>query len=317
MIEGTLMRLWIHKSEGRVRRYVSTIIILTVFISTPAMAVSITLLSGQVTELTPDQLELLKQQPDIHFTLQHPQGAMASITFIELPDALGGGFIVGSQEQLLAGLIAVGALSQEAVKSIRPTLARGGMFADVYFGASMPQDEDLHMRSSAFGGIAESTDADVNYEASFTSGARVGYWFKSRLWLGFAMDVSYFKMDSEKKDITLYPISTLLMLRLPKRRFQPYVGIGPALFVSKMKFTVDLSELSSGGTGTFDDTSFDVGLDTRAGLAVAWYKNTAIFAEYRFTHHSAEYNDTLAGVKVDVETDSNTHHLMVGISYRF
>lgn len=311
------MRLCIHKSERRARRSVSIITILIVFISTPAMAVPITLPSDQVMELTPDQLELLKQQPDIHFTLQLPKEATAGTTFIELPDALGGGFIVGSQKQLVAGLIAAGALSQEEAKRIRPTLARGGMFADVYFGASMPQDEDLHMRSSAFGVVAESTDADVNYDASFTSGARVGYWSKSRLWLGFAMDVSYFKMDSDKKDITLYPISTLLMLRLPKRRFQPYVGIGPALFVSKMKFTVDLSELSSGGTGTFDDTSFDVGLDTRAGLAVAWYRNTGIFAEYRFTHHSAEYNDTLAGVKVDIETDSNTHHLMVGISYRF
>ena len=311
------MKLGMHKSGGRARRSVSMIIILIVFISTPAMAVSITLPSGQVMELTPDQPELLKQQPDIHFTLQLPEGAMAGSTFIELPDALGGGFIVGSQRQLVAGLIAIGALSQEEAKSIRATLARGGMFADIYFGASMPQDEDLHMRSSAFGVVAGSTDANVNYDASFTSGARVGYWFKSRLWLGFAMDVSYFEMDSDKKDITLYPISTLLMLRLPKRRFQPYVGIGPALFVSKMKFTVDLSELSSGGTGTFNDTSFDVGLDARAGLAVAWYGNTGIFAEYRFTHHSAEFDDTLAGVKVDVETDSNTHHLMVGISYRF
>jgi len=86
-----------HKSEGRARRYVSTIIILTVFISTPAMAVPITLPSGQVMELTPDHLELLKQRPDTHFTLQLPEGAMSISTFIELPDALGGGFIVGSQ----------------------------------------------------------------------------------------------------------------------------------------------------------------------------------------------------------------------------
>jgi opacity protein-like surface antigen len=311
------MRLCMHKSEGRARRSVAMIILLIVFISAPAMAVPITLPSGQVMDLTPDQLELLKQQPDIHFTLQLPEEAMVGSTFIELPDALGGGFIVGNQKQLVAGLIAAGALSQEEAKSIRATLARGGMFADIYFGASMPQDEDLHMRSSGFGVVAESTDADVSYDASFTSGIRVGYWSKKRLWLGLAMDVSYFKMDSDKKDITLYPISTLLMLRLPKRRFQPYVGIGPALFVSKMKFTVDLSELSSGGTGTFNDTSFDVGLDARAGLAVAWYGNTGIFAEYRFTHHSAEFDDTLAGVKVDVETDSNTHHFMVGISYRF
>jgi len=281
------MGLCMRKSEGRANRSVSMIIILMVLISTPAMAVPIVLPSGQTEELTPDQLELLKQQPDIHFTLQLPQGAMA------------------------------GALSQEKAKRIRTTLSRGGMFADIWFGASIPQDEVLHMRSSAFGVVAGSTDADVNYDASFTSGARVGYWFKSRLWLGFAMDVSYFKMDSEKKDITLYPISTLLMLRLPKRRFQPYVGIGPSLFVSKMKFTVDLSELSSGGTGIFRNTSLDVGLDARAGLAVAWYKNTGIFAEYRFTQHSAEFDDYLAGVTVDVETDSNTHHFMVGISYRF
>ncbi len=311
------MRLGIHKSDGRVGHFVSAIFILTVFISTPAMAVSITLPSGQVMEVTPDQLELLKQQPDIHFTLQLAQETMADSTFLKLPDAIGGGFITGSQDQLLAGLTAVGALSQKEVKSVRRTLARSGMFADIYFGASMPQDEDLHMRSSAFGVVAGSTDAAVSYDTSIISGARVGYWSKSRLWLGFAMDISYFRMDSDKKDITLYPISTLMMLRLPKGRFQPYVGVGPALFVGKMKFDVDLSQLNSGGIRTFDDTSFNVGLDTRAGLAVAWYGNIAIFAEYRFTHHSAEYDDTLAGVEVDVETDSNTHHFMVGISYRF
>jgi len=311
------MKLGMHKSEGRGKHSVAMIIILIVFMSAPAMAVPITLPSGQVMELTPDQLELLKQQPDIHFTLQLPEEATAGSTFIELPEALGGGFIVGSQKQLVAGLIAAGALSQEKAKGIRPTLARGGLFVDLYFGASMPQDEDLHMRSSAFGVIAESTDANVNYDASFTTGARVGYWSKKRLWLGLAMDVSYYKMDSDKKDITLYPISTLLMLRLPKRRFQPYVGIGPAIFVSKMKFSVDLSQLSSGGTETFNDTTFDLGLDTRAGLAVAVYGNTAIFAEYRFTHHSIEFDDYLAGVKVDVATDPNTHHFMAGISYRF
>ncbi len=310
------MRLCMHKSEGRVRRSVLMIIILIVFMSSSAMAVPITPPSGQVMELTPDQLELLKQQPDTHFTMQLPEGEMAGATYIELPDAQGGGFIDGSREQLTAGLIATGAPSQEEAKSIWPALARGGMFACIYFGASMPQDEDLHMRSSAFGVIAESVDADVNYDASLTSGARVGYWSKSRLWLGFATDVSYFKMDSDKKDISIYPISTLLMFRLQKRRFQPYVGIGPALFISKMNFTIDLSEFSAGGTGTFNNTSFDVGLDTRVGLEVARHGNSGLFAEYRFTRHRAEYEDTLAGVNVNIKTDSNTHHLLVGIFYR-
>ncbi len=111
------MRSGIHKSEERARCYVSTIIILTVFISTPAMAVPITLPSGQGMELIPNQLELVKQQLNIHFTLQLPEGAMACATFIELPDALGGGFIIGSQEQLVAGLIAIGALSQEKYRT--------------------------------------------------------------------------------------------------------------------------------------------------------------------------------------------------------
>ena len=192
------MRLGIHKSEGRARRSVAMIILLIVFISAPAMAVPITLPSGQVMEVTPDQLELLKQQPDIHFMLQLPQGRMAISTFIKLPDALGGGFIVGSHEQLLAGLNAAGALSPEEPKRIRPTLARGGVFADIYFGTSMPQDEDLYMLASAFDVVAESIDEDVDYKNSFTSGVRVGYWSKSRLWLGLALDVSYFKMDSDK-----------------------------------------------------------------------------------------------------------------------
>ncbi len=224
---------------------------------------------------------------------------------------------VAISERLLPGKDSEDAPAVEVDAGTSPSFAGGGLFAGIYLGAALPQDEDQHIRASGFGVVAESTDRNVNFDASITSGVRVGYWSKRRLWLGVAMDVSYFQMDSHRKDISVYPVSALLMFRLPNRRFQPYMGIGPALFINKMAFSIDLSGLSSGMTGNFNDTSYDVGLDTRAGFAIDFYRNTGLFAEYRFTHYSDKFTDRIANVKVDVDTNSNTHHIIIGISYRF
>ena len=228
----------------------------------------------------------------------------------------GNGFCAGGEMKILDNKTPEDDSWKEKNSSIPSSLARGGLFADFYFGGAIPGDGDQHIRSSAFGVVAQSTEKNVNYDTSITLGFRLGYWFKSRLWLGTAMDVSYFQVDSDRKDITVYPVSGLLLLRMPNYRFQPYIGIGPAFFISKMRFSVDLNPLSSGDTGYFEDTSCDLGLDTRAGFAMDIDNNTAIFAEYRLTRYSPKYTDCISNVMVDLDMDTHTHHVFIGISYR-
>ena len=228
----------------------------------------------------------------------------------------GNGFCAGGEMKILDNKTPEDDSWKEKNPSTPLSLAGGGLFAGFYFGGAIPGDGDQHIRSSAFGVVAQSTEKNVNYDTSITLGFRLGYWFKSRLWLGTAMDVSYFQVDSDRKDITVYPVSGLLLLRMPNYRFQPYIGIGPAFFISKIRFSVDLSPLSSGGTGYFEDTSCDLGLDTRAGFAMDIDNKTAIFAEYRFTRYSAKYTDFISDVTVDLDMNTHTHHIFIGISYR-
>lgn len=185
-------------------------------------------------------------------------------------------------------------------------------FADLWAGASRTQSEDLNVR------ILDVTLTDeVDYSNTFTVGLRVGYWFDSASWLGLAVDVSYFRPDP---DVTVFPVSALVMLRIPILRseefpngqLQPYIAGGPGFFASK--FAGDLGSDLGGRTS---DTSYDVGLDLRGGLTYMFTRDFGIFAEYRMTRVSPEWNLRVLDMDATVKTDLNTHQVIGGISFRF
>ena len=74
----------------------------------PAWAVPVTLPSGKVIDLTPDQVELLKQSPGVYYFNHWPDkvitGSIRHWSLIELPQELGGGFIIGRPQNLAQGL---------------------------------------------------------------------------------------------------------------------------------------------------------------------------------------------------------------------
>jgi hypothetical protein len=74
----------------------------------PAWAIPVKLSSGKVIDLTTDQVELLKQSPGVYYFDQRPdKGINERIrhwALIELPQELGGGFIVGTPQNLAQGL---------------------------------------------------------------------------------------------------------------------------------------------------------------------------------------------------------------------
>lgn len=191
-------------------------------------------------------------------------------------------------------------------------------FADLWAGASRTQSEDITLTISSLD--FEETDK-VDYSDTFTVGLRVGYWFDSASWLGLALDVSYFRPDP---DVTVVPVSALVMLRLPlftseefpRGRLQPYVAGGPGFFASKFA-----GDLGSDLGGRASDTSYDLGLDLRGGLTFLFTQDFGIFLEYRMTRVSPEWNIRVLDGDVDrdatVKTDLNTHHVIGGVSFRF
>lgn len=202
------------------------------------------------------------------------------------------------------------------------SLATAEYFVDIYGGVAIPTDENVTVHGSQ-GGVTLETSDLVDFDETFAVGGRVGFWYTeanpSMDYIGFALDVSYFKTEAADDfgtDIYVVPITGLIMLRHPGDTFQPYLGIGGGLFISHIEQDVDLSFFGSGNK-TASDTSLDPGIDARAGLGIKVHKNITVFGEGRYTYFEAKYKDTVSDVRVKVETEPNVFYFLGGISFRF
>jgi opacity protein-like surface antigen len=201
-------------------------------------------------------------------------------------------------------------------------LAATEVFVDLHAGLSLGTGEDItHIAQ----GVKEIEKVDLTN--SFTIGYRLGYWFKGFRSAGIAVEASHFKHDFRKDGIDnghlrITPVSSMLMFRLPllKTNHYPagelllYGGIGPSFFFSSIK--VDYSLFS--GSGNYSDRSIDIGLDMRAGIAKMVSENISLFCEYRYTDFKPGFeDDDNRGNRVKIETDVNTHHVLIGFSYHY
>jgi opacity protein-like surface antigen len=211
--------------------------------------------------------------------------------------------------------------------------AEAEWFADLYLGGAFTQTGDIDVGLSGVG-VSPVTISlkDVAFDNSVEVGGRAGYWFETLSFLGLGLDVFHFRPDVSSQtvratllgmpgtvtlddiDIRLIGITLDLMLRwpflksgdFPKGRLQPYTSLGPAIFITKTK-----------PAGLESDTDTSLGLKVGAGAIFLITTNIGIFGEYRFTHVSPEFKFTTAGTVSKPEFDINTHHLIVGASFRF
>lgn len=213
-----------------------------------------------------------------------------------------------------------------------PAAAEG--FFDLYMGASFPENGDVDVSVSGGGAPFTFTGRErADYDTSFTTGLRGGYWFEDTVaFLGLGIDLSYYAAREDAStaplDVYAFPITPLLMVRIPIARepgfpggrVQPYGAIGPS-FTTSVAYA-DTSELGIG----IDDVaaaSFDVGLDARGGIAVHVAEPIALFVEYRYTRLRPEYDDDDVDfdfgpdLEIEVEPDVDVHHAVFGVSFRF
>jgi opacity protein-like surface antigen len=187
-------------------------------------------------------------------------------------------------------------------------------FGDFYLGGARTQNTKVTFKL-----FDEQIRQDVDTGGSISAGVRGGRWFEALPWLGVAVDVSYF---SPARDATVVPLTALVMARygflkddeFKEGRLQPYAGLGGGLFISRVNGTLGFADTS--------DTSVDMGLDVRAGVAHGFYASTSMkvfgFVEYRFTHVSPTFDiKTFSGGTTPADTTFNTHHVVIGVSFRF
>ena len=184
-------------------------------------------------------------------------------------------------------------------------------FFDLRVGGSFTSEGEVELSA-----LGASLSFDSEFEDSVTVGGRLGYWFESAPWVGLAVDASYFAPDAEDggPDLDVIPVSPLLMLRaplvtdeeFPHGRFQPFLGIGPGIFIT----------LLDDPTG-YSDEPADVGLDLHAGVRVALSQMVGIFVQYRFTTYEAQASDDITGISVDTDLELDTHHVAGGLGFTF
>ncbi|MGA1863848.1 MAG: outer membrane protein [bacterium] len=208
------------------------------------------------------------------------------------------------------------------VLSFNIQLAAAEVFVDLHAGLASGSYENLTALAPAGKSIER-----VDLGNSFTIGYRLGYWFKGFRWAGVAVEASHFKHDIQKDGfdyghLRITPVSSMLMFRLPLLKKDNYSagelllygGIGPGLFLSSIK--VDYSLFS--GSGKYSERAVDIGLDMRAGIEKMISENISLFCEYRYTDFKPDFkNDDDSGNSVKIETEVNTHHVLIGFSYHY
>ena len=125
-----------------------------------------------------------------------------------------------------------------------PSLAAAELYTDSGLDLRIPENEDLELHFST---LHEDSDLMYSDDASYNSyDEQLGYWFEDIPWLGIASEAPLLRLDEKNQDISVDedtnfdPLSSLLLLRYPNVRLQPFVGIGPTLFISDLRSdTVD------------------------------------------------------------------------------
>ena len=122
------------KGRQGIMVFAMALFLLLTLLATPGMAVKVTVYRNKVVQLDERQVELLKRQPGVYYLKLPPEKLLEHYTLVELPDELGGGFLIATAADLAAGLEAVGALSRSEARKIALTApSKNKWFPSFYF----------------------------------------------------------------------------------------------------------------------------------------------------------------------------------------
>lgn len=129
------------------------------FAGDPAIAVPVTLSSGKVVDLTARQVELLKQSPGIYYFDHRPENIVSQRVrhwvLVDLPETLGGGFLIGTPQNLAQGF------SMTGVREIPDTETSSQMMS------AEPSNSQIENTPAGFG------DTRRDWQWSFDIGYRI------------------------------------------------------------------------------------------------------------------------------------------------
>lgn len=199
----------------------------------------------------------------------------------------------------------------------------------------LPSSFDNGLTNAELTGIFSpgSTISDQSLQKSILYGGKVGHYFRAVPWLGIEAEV-YHTTPHIKQQVTTFsgpsgPIGSVelpglhfrvltvapfnVMFRLPKARLQPYIGVGPGIFLAR----IEDPALTSGNT----QSSTGFGLNAQVGMRYYITRQVALFGEGKFNYNFTKFSfdETPAGAFNLFGFDANYRifHAVFGLSFHF
>lgn len=231
---------------------------------------------------------------------------------------------------------------------ISSTQVNAEWIAELYGGEGFTQKHNAHVNLPNAG--ITGTHHALQFDSAATIGGRAMYWINTLPYLGLGLDASHFFGPDQKKQISLTQlciagfgcstspetikkfnnnvtvIGVDAMLRYPlfvsdkftTGRLQPYLSVGPAVFISTLKDTDNF--IPAGQSSTYTS----LGVKAGAGLMLFFTKSFGAFIEYRDTsfqvkdqyNNSTIVNNTTLGKTLGNAT-FNIQTIVGGVSLRF
>jgi opacity protein-like surface antigen len=179
---------------------------------------------------------------------------------------------------------------------------------------------------------AGSTMSDRALKTSVLYGAKLGYFFPQAQWFGIEAEIfnttPHIKGQSTTisvppsptitggtvtdtlsgdhlRVLTLAPLN--LVFRYPHGRLQPYVAVGPGVFLGRVQ------SIATGFEGSQSSTK--LGVNTQVGFRYFMTRHVTVFGEWKFDHVRFNFkeNDTQFGFNGTY----NMHQVAFGVGYHF
>lgn len=196
------------------------------------------------------------------------------------------------------------------------------------FGVTLPQS--LSGGVTTQDGIGGLDISDQPLKSSINLGVKLGHYFSRARWLGVETGLSYTTPHIKQGSLTFTgPGGSLtspalsgvhqrliiwdmltLMLRYPGNRFQPYIGVGPALFFAHLE----------GPTAPPGQSGTAIGLNAEAGARYFITRHWALFGEGTYNRARIGYISNDSDPNADPFGFRATYSAFtanVGISYHF
>ncbi|BCA52953.1 conserved exported protein of unknown function, OmpA-like [Nitrospira sp. KM1] len=189
-----------------------------------------------------------------------------------------------------------------------PSLVSAEWYVAGQFGGNFADQVQAVRGTGALQGLSA---PDFDLKNSYAYGGKIGY-YAGHFILGGELDVLYSNPHIKNLDnipgvhLGVTNIGLNVLLRYPGATYQPYIGAGPAVIVSR---------LSQSAT-TQSDSDTTVGVNLLAGVRAFVTSNVAVFTEYKYTMATLRLTDAF-GHDSGFHGDYRVQQWVVGLSYHF